>query len=195
MANVTIPNLTSATDIAPSTDLMVLEQTNGTRKATLSQIFTSSATSGSGLGITSGAVYDIKNGIDTSISDINTLLGNTSIASIGDGTVTGALSTINTRLTVSDPVNLDGFNKLVGYKYGAVRELIFSNFACTTTELAGVGSQFAPEKDEYFVVMALNYGLINLRIDTSGYIYISDANGAALPTGTYILFGSCTYLH
>lgn len=99
MANVTIPNLTSATTIAPSTDLMVLEQTNGTRKATLSQIFTSSATSGSGLGITSGGVYTIKSGLDSNISDINTLLGNTSIASIGDGTVTGAVSRINTDLS------------------------------------------------------------------------------------------------
>ena len=98
MANVTIPNLTSATTIAPSTDLMVLEQTNGTRKATLSQIFTSSATSGSGLGITSGGVYTIKSGLDSDISDINTLLGNTSIASIGDGTVTGAVSTLNSDL-------------------------------------------------------------------------------------------------
>jgi hypothetical protein len=95
MANVTIPNLTSDTTIAPSTDLMVLEQTEGTRKATLSQIFTSSATSGSGLGITSGGVYTIKSGLDSDISDINTLLGNTSIASIGDGTVTGAVSKIN----------------------------------------------------------------------------------------------------
>lgn len=98
MANVTIPNLTSATTIAPSTDLMVLEQTEGTRKATLSQIFTSSATSGSGLGITSGGVYAIKSGLDSDISDINTLLGNTSIASIGDGTVTGAVSQINSDL-------------------------------------------------------------------------------------------------
>lgn len=98
MANVTIPNLTSATTIAPSTDLMVLEQTEGTRKATLSQIFTSSATSGSGLGITSGGVYTIKTGLDSNISDINTFLGNTSIASIGDGTVTGALSTISANL-------------------------------------------------------------------------------------------------
>ena len=101
MANVTIPNLTSATTIAPSTDLMVLEQTNGTRKATLSQIFTSSATSGSGLGITSGGVYTIKSGLDSDISDINTLLGSTSIASIGDGTVTGAVSQINSDLSVS----------------------------------------------------------------------------------------------
>ena len=99
MANVTIPNLTSATTIVPSTDLMVLEQTEGTRKATLSQIFTSSATSGSGLGITSGAVYTIKNGLDTDISDINTLLGNTSISGIGDGSVTGAISQINSDLT------------------------------------------------------------------------------------------------
>ena len=99
MANVTIPNLTSATTIAPSTDLMVLEQTAGTRKATLSQIFTSSATSGSGLGITSGGVYAIKSGLDSDISDINTLLGNTSIASIGDGTVTGAVSQINSDLS------------------------------------------------------------------------------------------------
>ena len=99
MANVTIPNLTSATTIAPSTDLMVLEQTAGTRKATLSQIFTSSATSGSGLGITSGGVYAIKSGLDSDISDINTLLGSTSIASIGDGTVTGAVSQINSDLT------------------------------------------------------------------------------------------------
>ena len=99
MANVTIPNLTSATTIAPSTDLMVLEQTNGTRKATLSQIFTSSATSGSGLGITSGGVYTIKAGLDSNISDINTLLGNTSIAGIGDGTVTGAISTLNSDLS------------------------------------------------------------------------------------------------
>jgi hypothetical protein len=98
MANVTIPNLTSATTIAPSTDLMVLEQTEGTRKATLSQIFTSSATSGSGLGITSGGVYTIKSGLDSDIGDINTLLGNTSIASIGDGTVTGAVSQINSSL-------------------------------------------------------------------------------------------------
>lgn len=95
MANVTIPNLTSATTIVPSTDLMVLEQTEGTRKATLSQIFTSSATSGSGLGITSGGVYTIKTGLDSNISDINTLLGSTSIASIGDGTVTGAISQLN----------------------------------------------------------------------------------------------------
>jgi hypothetical protein len=100
MANVTIPNLTSATTIAPSTDLMVLEQTEGTRKATLSQIFTSSATSGSGLGITSGGVYTIKRGLDSNISDINTLLGNTSIAGIGNGTVTGAISTLNSDLTI-----------------------------------------------------------------------------------------------
>ena len=99
MANVTIPNLTSATTIAPSTDLMVLEQTEGTRKATLSQIFTSSATSGSGLGITSGGVYTIKSGLDSDISDINTLLGDTSIASIGDGTVTGAIDTLNSDLS------------------------------------------------------------------------------------------------
>jgi len=101
MANVTIPNLTSATTIAPSTDLMVLEQTNGTRKATLSQIFTSSATSGSGLGITSGGVYTIKRGLDSNISDINTLLGNTSIAGIGNGTVTGAISKLNSNLNTN----------------------------------------------------------------------------------------------
>lgn len=100
MANVTIPNLTSATTIAPSTDLLVVEQTAGTRKATVSQMFTTSATSGSGLGITSGGVYTIKSGLDSDISDINTLLGTTSIASIGDGTVTGAIDTLNSNLSV-----------------------------------------------------------------------------------------------
>lgn len=39
MANVTIPNLPSASNIVPSTDLLILEQTNGTRKATIDQIF------------------------------------------------------------------------------------------------------------------------------------------------------------
>jgi hypothetical protein len=121
MANVTIPNLTSATTITPSKDLMVLEQTNGTRKATLSQIFTSSATSGSGLGITSGGVYTIKSGLDSDISDINTLLGNTSIASIGDGTVTGAVSKINSDLSnclttpIYKAVHLHPSNQLQAY--------------------------------------------------------------------------------
>ena len=87
MANVTIPNLTSATTITPSSDLLVVEQTAGTRKATVNKLFTNSATQNSGLGITSGGVYSI--------------LGSTSISGIGDGSVTGAISSLNSNLSAS----------------------------------------------------------------------------------------------
>lgn len=41
--------------------------------------------------------YDKSQANETAISNINTLLGNTSIAGIGDGTVTGAISDINSK--------------------------------------------------------------------------------------------------
>lgn len=44
MANVTIPNLTSATSITPESDLLVIEQTAGTRKATVNQILSEATT-------------------------------------------------------------------------------------------------------------------------------------------------------
>ena len=98
MANVTIPNLASAINIDPSTDLMVIEQSTGTKKATVSQILSDTAISGSNLGITSGAVYTIKNGLENDLNDINESLGDTDISTIGDGTVTGAISSVSSSL-------------------------------------------------------------------------------------------------
>lgn len=45
--------------------------------------------------------YDTSQSNSTAIGNINTLLGNTSISGIGDGTVTGAISALNTDLGVN----------------------------------------------------------------------------------------------
>ncbi len=83
----------------------------------------------------------------------------------------------------------------MGYKYGQVRELIFSGLDFPSASPMGVGTNFGSEQEQFCIVMALNYGLINLRITTSGELYISAANGTVLPADTYKLFGSCIYLH
>ena len=104
MANVTIPNLTSATSITPSTDLLVVEQTAGTRKATPSQLFTDSATQNSGLGITSGGVYTIRKNLKDNICTDNETLNSASskqydagkyFFNTGTDTLRKATSTIN----------------------------------------------------------------------------------------------------
>ena len=145
MANVTIPNLTSATSITPSTDLLVVEQTAGTRKATPSQLFTDSATQNSGLGITSGGVYTIRKNLKDNICTDNETLNSASskqydagkyFFNTGTDTLRKATSTINagaiitssnsSETTVADElsqINTD----LSANSSGAVTNMVWAN--------------------------------------------------------------------
>ena len=192
MANVTIPNLTSATTITPSTVLLVIEQTAGTRKATPSQLFTDSATQNSGLGITSGGVYTIKTGLDSNISDINTLLGDTSIASIGDGTVTGAINEVNSNLT---PLKVnDVITPLTGVtlsRSGNVRILHFDNVFISNGQDISTWLDMLPKATTEAIMCVPASNPVRVELRQNGIVSVWNTNLASTTNAS--VYGTLVY--
>jgi len=120
--------------------------------------------------------------INSDISDINTLLGNTSIASIGVGTVTGAVSQINSDLTKlrlaittrTQAYSITSTSQTAGYYYQHLSipsEIGSANriYCCMLVDNAGVGtvvSMIVDISSNYIDVrytQAPNNGKITLR--------------------------------
>lgn len=93
--------------------------------------------------------------------------------------------------------NLDGYNKLIGFKNNAgLRELYFNDYSYNTAAInpQAVGSSYIPTLDVIFPIMAVGYGIINVRIKAgTGVFDILDGNGGSL-SGVYRLIGHTTYI-
>lgn len=103
MVNKTIHELTDlGSSLASEYELAIYNTTqnaNATGKGTILNLLGTSIT---GLNTTASTLPGAINELDGDIGDINTLIGNTSISSIGDGTLTGAISTLKNNLTPTE---------------------------------------------------------------------------------------------
>lgn len=97
MANKTIHELTDlGSSLASGYELAIYNTTQNANTTGKGSILNLLGTSITGLNTTASTLPGAINELDGDIGDINTLIGDTSISSIGDGTLTGAISTLNT---------------------------------------------------------------------------------------------------
>lgn len=132
----------------------------------------------------------------------NKYIGNTSIAGIGDGTLTSAVSTINQHLPELKTGNItptsvaSGVTPSVNYrKFGNVKEVTFS-LTLSSTIASNVDLLVIPTNE--LPLGSLNIPLMDVNTGNIYYVTLNGVNGAvnarqAMPASTYI--GTGTFIH
>ncbi len=151
-------------------------------------------------GLSATDVQDAIDEVDGNVDSIDSALGNTSISSIGDGTVTGAISTLNSRTTL-ESVTLTGSQYWSGslpssysYKFGRIVVLyIIGTSSDTPVPVGGyhnVGHTSEPPLDVTSVQFTTASGYkIVIRVETSGdiVIYNYESSAANISGGGFII--------
>ena len=136
------------------------------------------------------------------ITDLDNLMGSTSISAIGDGTVTGSISDIHNDLPVLETGNITpvsvatGVTPSVNYRnYGNVKEVAFS-LTLGATIAANVDLIVIPTDE--LPLGNLNIPLMDINSGNIYYISLNGVTGAvnarqAMPPSTFI--GTGTFIH
>ena len=129
------------------------------------------------------------------------LLGGTSLAGIGDGTVTGAINALNTGIRV-DLTLINGFTGSAWYAKVGNLVLVSTAIICPSTGniFANIPNNIAPIKPQHnaaWIYLDGSVGSIAVATKTSqepGYLYVRNWNGATLPKGTTVYASFMYYL-
>lgn len=129
------------------------------------------------------------------IVDINDTLGSTDISAIGDGTVTGGLSQINSDLTVSD-LTITAYNFTLrpsasakkcshNYVIAINGKIDVAYVANTSYKIASIGSSYAPSDTIYGHARTNGGQGVNLYITNAGDIYFYFESNLSANTDIY----------
>ena len=128
------------------------------------------------------------------ITDLDNLMGSTSISAIGDGTVTGAISDINTNLTELESSVSEVVSGLNLYNFGKLRVFeINGQFSVGSTTIATLNASNRPSVNLRLCVCNLSDNKVStLIITTAGVVQIQNLDGTTGSNRTIV--GSGCYM-